>query len=399
MRDDDEILNLIGAMYDAALEPSRWPGLLERLSDRLGHAAVALVTSQDFEQPVDVWLARYDPVCVVTRFQQYPRPNVNPGIRACMAASPWQVIARRQFIADREFERDPAAQAILLRQGLYHGRLATLFRAGPLLSTLMVYRPKHLNDFSKSETRLLQLMMPHLARALEVHRHASATELHRRQAEEALNQLDEGFMILSADGRVMFANRTAEQVLHRRDGIMLQSGKLAACLPASDGPLQRLIGRAGGRASDRASARIGGALRINRGPGRRPLQVLTVPLPRDPQSLLLSSPQSDVLLLLIDPEQRRPPPREAFKALHGLTDAEARLACGLLEGDRLEDYADRAGISLNTARTHLKAIFAKTDTNRQATLVRLLSRTLSDRESAELTDLTRTGDAPIPRTR
>ena len=31
---------------------------------------------------------------------------------------------------------------------------------------------------------------------------------------------------------------------------------------------------------------------------------------------------------------------------------------------------------MNTARTHLKSVFAKTDTNRQAELVRLLSRAL-----------------------
>jgi DNA-binding CsgD family transcriptional regulator len=48
----------------------------------------------------------------------------------------------------------------------------------------------------------------------------------------------------------------------------------------------------------------------------------------------------------------------------------------LLHGERLEDYAARAGISMNTARTHLKSIFAKTETTRQAELVRLLAQTL-----------------------
>ena len=46
---------------------------------------------------------------------------------------------------------------------------------------------------------------------------------------------------------------------------------------------------------------------------------------------------------------------------------------GLLHGERLEDYADRAGISSNTARSHLRSVFGKTDTSRQAELMRLMA--------------------------
>jgi DNA-binding CsgD family transcriptional regulator len=81
------------------------------------------------------------------------------------------------------------------------------------------------------------------------------------------------------------------------------------------------------------------------------------------------------MVVVIDPESSTAPPIKALKALHGMTEAEARLTCGLLNGTRVEDYAEHAGISMNTARTHLKAIFAKTETTRQAELVRLLSRT------------------------
>jgi DNA-binding CsgD family transcriptional regulator len=85
------------------------------------------------------------------------------------------------------------------------------------------------------------------------------------------------------------------------------------------------------------------------------------------------------MLVVIDPELSAAPPIEALRALYGLTDAEARLTCALLEGARLEDYAERVGISMNTARTHLKSVFAKTDTDRQAELMRLLSRSLCSR--------------------
>ena len=91
---------------------------------------------------------------------------------------------------------------------------------------------------------------------------------------------------------------------------------------------------------------------------------------------MVGTSPSDVMVLVVDPELTPAPPVEALRALYGLTQAEARLTCGLLKGERLEDYAERSGISMNTARTHLKSVFAKTDTNRQAELVRLLSRAL-----------------------
>jgi DNA-binding CsgD family transcriptional regulator len=85
-----------------------------------------------------------------------------------------------------------------------------------------------------------------------------------------------------------------------------------------------------------------------------------------------------VMTVIIDPEAATAPSSEMLQALYGLTKAEACLARRLVMGDRLEDYAHHAGISMNTARTHLKAVFAKTDTDRQADLIRLLAWTLLD---------------------
>ncbi|WP_188908398.1 helix-turn-helix transcriptional regulator [Salinarimonas ramus] len=58
----------------------------------------------------------------------------------------------------------------------------------------------------------------------------------------------------------------------------------------------------------------------------------------------------------------------------GLTPAEARL-CTLLGHHRdLRETASRAGISYETARNHLKRVYAKTGTGRQADLLELMTR-------------------------
>jgi DNA-binding CsgD family transcriptional regulator len=59
---------------------------------------------------------------------------------------------------------------------------------------------------------------------------------------------------------------------------------------------------------------------------------------------------------------------EAF----GLTPSEGRLLHVLLDGQSLVDAAARIGISINTAKTQLKALFEKMGCERQTDLVRMV---------------------------
>jgi len=60
---------------------------------------------------------------------------------------------------------------------------------------------------------------------------------------------------------------------------------------------------------------------------------------------------------------------EAVQQFFGLTRKEAALALRLAAGRSLLEAARDQGISLNTARAHLRAIFAKTGIDRQSRLV------------------------------
>jgi DNA-binding CsgD family transcriptional regulator len=68
------------------------------------------------------------------------------------------------------------------------------------------------------------------------------------------------------------------------------------------------------------------------------------------------------------------PSATRLRALFDLTHAEAKLAQHLSRGDSLEEVAEKLSIKMTTARTQLAAVFAKTETRRQAKLVAVLSR-------------------------
>jgi DNA-binding CsgD family transcriptional regulator len=80
------------------------------------------------------------------------------------------------------------------------------------------------------------------------------------------------------------------------------------------------------------------------------------------------------LIVLVDLDTRRRAPEIALRAAFGLTETESRLAAKLAEGATIQDCAEAMNVTYETSRNHLKAIFAKTDTHRQAELVALCAR-------------------------
>jgi DNA-binding CsgD family transcriptional regulator len=66
---------------------------------------------------------------------------------------------------------------------------------------------------------------------------------------------------------------------------------------------------------------------------------------------------------------------ERWREQFGFTPAEANFALEIAKGDGRQAAADRLGITLGTARSHLSAVFDKAGVRRQAELVRLLLRT------------------------
>jgi DNA-binding CsgD family transcriptional regulator len=80
------------------------------------------------------------------------------------------------------------------------------------------------------------------------------------------------------------------------------------------------------------------------------------------------------LLVLLDLHVKDIPDPRLLAQAFGLSGAEAKLASYIGAGESVESAAERLDASISTARTQLKAVFAKTNTHRQAELVALIGR-------------------------
>ena len=109
---------------------------------------------------------------------------------------------------------------------------------------------------------------------------------------------------------------------------------------------------------------------VSRPSMKRPYSLLVVPLPRE--NFALSHRRAAVAVFISDPEQEAETIDQLLSRIYGLTPAEARLASLLMQGKSLEQSGEALQITSNTARSSLKSIFGKTQTNRQSELVRLL---------------------------
>lgn len=80
-----------------------------------------------------------------------------------------------------------------------------------------------------------------------------------------------------------------------------------------------------------------------------------------------------VACLMFPLRRRRVTSARQLMSMFGLSPAEARLARALCHGETLEEYADAQGVKLPTLKTQLRAVFAKTQTDRQVSLVSLIA--------------------------
>jgi len=188
-------------------------------------------------------------------------------------------------------------------------------------------------------------------------------------AEEALDRMFGGVILLDERGAPIAINRTAERILAMNDGLFLDRDGPRASTSKQTGELRCALAGAVQTGADGGVA-PGAVARLAR-PSRRPaLEVVVTPIRCESSPLF--DRKAACAIFVADPDA----PAECLPArlcqLHGLTPMEAEIASRIANGMSVSEISEVFGVSIHTIRGHLKQLFAKTGTHRQTDLIRVM---------------------------
>ncbi|MBR1213816.1 helix-turn-helix transcriptional regulator [Bradyrhizobium sp. JYMT SZCCT0180] len=355
----------IGAIYDCALDPQLWPETCRKIAGLCESTGGGIcVHDMRHVQNDQLFVFGYQPEFLEKLGSQYAQ---SPMAAADIVASVGDVSilsTDRQELLESRFYRDVLAPFALTDMIWFPA-----LRTGGRMASLHASRKEQAPHYQQLEIGLFKLLSPHVCRALTISDALDIRTLRSEMLEKTLDVLSAGVFLAARDGRVVYMNEAAERQVKAGTSIRILNNRLDPVDPAASAALSMAIDRAA-RDDDSAGANQR-SLAIPSGNGAGYIATL-LPVQRGQRADIVAPFAASVAIFMQDPLEAPMLPGEAFARLHKLTGGELRVLLALAQGLGAKEAADMLGISEPTVRTHLQHMFAKTNTLRQADLLRLL---------------------------
>ena len=367
---DQGQIEILDALYGAVGNPERWSEVVRAAHDVFG-GAVSLIWRPTVTADSQRLLATILDAAEAKRYEEH-FGAVNPwaialqGNRPALHVNDGNLLP--EVVEKSEFYNDWLRHLEDLR---YSFNLCVQGSSGDFFEFATV-RPRGMGPISQEEISVLNGLIPHFRRAMELSRRLEIAETTRAASIAAARRTGAAVLLVDSNRRVVAMDSDVEIILGK-GGLAIRNNQLRA--PASmDEALGRAITTATG-AGRLVAGRTGTLLAVPRPDGLAPLSVAVSPVDERDRPLGVTGPLA--MVLMTDPERAGGPSEEGLRALFDLTSAEAKLVVALCAGETLASYAEATGTSLNTAKTHLKHVFDKTGETRQADLVRRVTNDLA----------------------
>jgi DNA-binding CsgD family transcriptional regulator len=359
----DEFSRLVSSIYAAAVTPQHWGSamrVIQRTFD--GSNASGLLRSDCAAWSVDN--SSLSPRIAQSYHSFYHRLD-----HALAAVEQGPVGAVRAGTALMPLLRRSEFYEEWLRPLEIEDGLFVRLTSGPRPTYFIVAAPRRTESFDTPDrAKLMNAMVPHLQQAFHTYDELAALANNTVEMAGALELIRHGLIILAGERQVITLNSAAERIFRAEDGLYMRSGRITATSTRAEHELHCAINNA--LASEPSTVRTGQSLTCARPSGKRPYVIHVLPSHRQDADDPLRQPT--VWVLIIDPEEGPEPPAALLRRLYRLTKAENDIALRMMRGADPKQISDELSVSVTTVRTHLKRIFDKTDTHRQAQLVQLL---------------------------
>lgn len=355
---------LVGRCYEAALDSRLWTPTLQALGEWLGGASLIMSALDRDEGTLFAACSGVDPASFAIVAERFRNAATNQLVAAMPDLPIGVPVARKYIESDAVYLRSDLYNQAFRPQGLVHQAVACLVRSERVTAPIGLLKPLSRGTLTSQEMQVLEIVLPHLRRAVQIALRLGASESLLQLSLAGLERIALGVALINGHGHALHLNGAAERIVARHDGLDLQQRLFSALRRQDSVKLRRAIERV-------LTAPQSGAVAVQvQRPVGRPYALIVVPLrPAAGRPVL---PQAGAMLLMGDPEQNSGDLVEHLRALFELSSGEARLALALFDGQGLQDVADERGVSINTVKTELKRIFAKTGTHGQGELMRVL---------------------------
>jgi DNA-binding CsgD family transcriptional regulator/PAS domain-containing protein len=351
-------LGWVRDLYDVASLPDSWQRFLACVCD-LMDASVAAIAIRGAGQDGNRLRAIYvrGPSDAAQNAELFRRAgDGNGALRLLPAVTSERLTSTPIFSVNIE-RQDP--DCLFKQLGVRHLLVAGGSADGDKLPFITVGRTAEQQSFGSSDTGLLETLLPHLQRAIQLADMVDQLKARVKASAAVLDLITVGVVIFDEHGERALANQAARNIFDSDSKILRQLSAEAAKMRDAARP-------ASGKSPE---AHI---VHLPAQGGTHPLFAIIWDLPDEGLD-----PRHN-LAFIVDPAQEHNIciDQVALQRLYGLTSTEARVAALLAKGDSVAEIADFLGNTAYTIRTHLRHIFDKTGTARQVDLVHLLLRSL-----------------------
>ena len=356
----------IGAIYDCALDPQRWSDAIRRIVELCESSAGGLCV-HDLKNVENVHLFE---IGYTKEFSQRIQRHYqeSPFAAASIVHEVGDVLTLATICPVAEWLESRFYHDVMKPYGFFDYIGVNALRTSSRVASVHGSRTVPAPPYGQREIAIFKLLSPHICRTLAISDALDIRTLNSEMLEATLDALVAGVYLVARDGRVVYMNAAAECQIRSGNALRIVGNRLLPTDPETRDALLRGID---GIARDEVETRGSDSFAIPDADGAGYVATL-LRLDRGSRQSLMAPFAASVGVFVQKLTRVPMMPGEAFARLYRLTGGELRVLLALAQGLGGKEAADMLGISEPTVRTHLKNIFSKTGTPRQADLLRLL---------------------------
>ena len=277
------VIGMIDQVYAAALDQTKWPDLLSAISGQFRDASTLLWHTDRNDSRFNLHTSHgYEPSTLLAYEQHFYA--LNPWIPKKLLIPAGRLHRTETLYPEDELIKTEFYADFLRPLDLFKGFGVSLFN-DRRFGFLSILRSKRAGPPSDDELRRLELLTPHLQRAIQLHERLRLPLHYTEPALAVLDRLTRGVIFVGQDKRSGYANPAASLILSEADGLSLDRGGHCRTASASEQASLDRLHRWGGRRTNAAGAgrRLARERRRDdasrRPSGRRPYGLVVAPMP------------------------------------------------------------------------------------------------------------------------